>query len=61
MPFVSRCPKCGRPEPQLAFSRMALQRSLDEGHPVEGYCAMCDVFWQISPRERAEIAVRLVG
>ena len=61
MPFVSTCPKCGRPEPQLAFSCRALQRSLDEGLPVEAYCAMCDVFWQISPRERVEIATRLVS
>lgn len=29
IPFVSTCLKCGRPEPQLAFSRRALQRSLD--------------------------------
>ena len=52
IPFVSICPKCGRPEPQLAFSRSALQRSLEKGHPIEAYCAMCDVFWRVSPHER---------
>jgi hypothetical protein len=59
--FVSTCPKCGRPEPQLAFSRSALQRALDESHPVEAYCAMCGVYWQLTPHERAEIAARLRG
>jgi len=57
--FVSTCPKCGRPEPQLAFSRSALQRSLDESHPIEAYCAMCDVFWRISPRERSKITAQI--
>lgn len=59
--FASTCPKCGRPEPRLAFCRSALQRSLDKGYPVEAYCAMCDVFWRVDPRERAEIAAQLVG
>jgi hypothetical protein len=57
--FVSTCPKCGRPEPQLAFSRSALQRSLDQSHPIEAYCAMCDVFWRVSPRELASISAQL--
>jgi hypothetical protein len=61
IPFASTCPKCGRREPQLAFSRSALQRSLDESHPVEAYCAMCDVYWQLTPHERAEIAARMRG
>jgi hypothetical protein len=57
--FVSTCPKCGRPEPQLAFSRSAIQRSLDKGRPIEAHCAMCDVYWQLSPQERAVIAQKL--
>jgi hypothetical protein len=61
IPFVSTCPKCGRPEPQLAFSRSALERSLGDSDPVEAYCAMCDVYWQLTPHERAEITVRLRG
>jgi hypothetical protein len=56
IPFVSTCPKCGRPEPQLAFSGRALQRSLDERQCIEAYCAMCDVFWPISASERAALA-----
>lgn len=56
---MSLCPKCGRPQPQLAFSRRALERSLDKGHPIEAYCAMCDVFWRVSPGERAEIGAQL--
>jgi hypothetical protein len=57
--FVSTCPKCGRSEPQLAFSRSAIQRSLDKGRPIEAYCAMCDVRWQLNPQERAVIAQKL--
>jgi len=57
--FVSTCPKCGRPEPQLAFSRSAIQRSLEKGRPIEAYCAMCDVYWQLSPQERAVMALEL--
>lgn len=59
IPFVSMCPKCGRPEPQLVFSLRALQRSLDQGQTIEAYCAMCDVFWPISPRERSKVATQL--
>ena len=59
IPFVSTCPKCGRPEPQLAFSRSAIQWSLDKDRPIEAYCAMCDVYWQLSPQERAVIAQKL--
>jgi len=59
--FVSICPKCGRPEPQLAFSRSALERSLDKSHPIEAYCSMCDVFWRVSPRELATISAQLRG
>jgi hypothetical protein len=39
------------------FSRAALGRLLNGGHPIEAYCVTCDEFWAISSRERAALAV----
>jgi len=36
-----------------------LVRLLARGHPVEAYCVMCDLFWQISARDRDGLAVKL--
>ena len=61
IPFTSTCPKCQVQQSQRGFSRAALGRLLNGGHPIEAYCVTCDEFWAISPRERAVLAVGLVG
>jgi hypothetical protein len=58
VPFVSTCPKCGEPQPQLGFSCSALQRLLRGGHPIGAYCVACDEFWSVSREERRAIAER---
>ena len=59
--FTSMCPRCAVDQPQRRFSRAALQRSLDDGYPVEAYCVLCDEFWPISVSERAALASALTG
>ena len=61
IPFLATCPKCKRARPQDEFSRAELLRLLNNGHPVEAYCGICDYFWQISPCERSRIAAFLAG
>lgn len=56
IPFESTCPDCAHPQPQRGFSRAALSRLLNGGHPVEAYCVMCNVFWSITADERIAIA-----
>lgn len=57
--FGSMCPKCGHRQGQYGLSRNALRRLLTGGHPVQGYCVTCDVFWSINDAERAEIRRQL--
>ena len=59
--FVAKCPGCQYDHPQDGFSVASLQRLLTRGHPVEGYCVICDHFWQISDEERANVAADLPG
>jgi hypothetical protein len=59
VPFKSTCPKCQVEQLQRGFSRVALDRMLTGGDPVEAYCARCDEFWAISPRERVALAACL--
>lgn len=59
VPFASTCPKCSLQQPQRGFSPAALLRLLRADHPIEAYCATCDEFWAINPRERAAIAMGL--
>ena len=56
VPFASLCPRCRVQQFQQGFSRAALGRLLKGGYPIEGYCATCDEFWTISPRERLALA-----
>ena len=56
IPFASTCPKCRVHQSQRGFSRAALGRLLNNGHPIEAYCVTCDEFWIISARERAALA-----
>jgi hypothetical protein len=53
--FTSTCPRCEREQTQ-SFTRASLRRLLDAGYPVEGYCVMCDQFWELSSRERLQLA-----
>jgi hypothetical protein len=61
IPFTSTCPTCQVRQTQRGFSRAALGRLLNGGHPIEAYCVTCDEFWVISPRERAALAAGLGG
>jgi hypothetical protein len=60
IPFVSACPHCGQEQAQW-FTHGALLRLLARGHPVEGYCVFCDDYWQISARERRDLAAKVPG
>jgi len=44
VPFTSTCPKCQVHQTQRGFSRAALGRLLNNGHPIEAYCMACDEF-----------------
>ena len=59
IPFASVCPKCRHQQAQRGFSRAALGRLLNAGHPIEAYCVSCDDFWSISTLERHALAERL--
>lgn len=41
--LVSECPRCGDERVQW-YTPGAVQRLLNGGHPVEGYCIMCDEY-----------------
>jgi hypothetical protein len=55
---LSTCPSCKHARVQQ-YNRIALNRLLDHGHPVEGYCAECDAYWRMTPQERADLAEEL--
>jgi hypothetical protein len=57
--FVAKCPGCQYDHPQDGFTVTSLWRLLNRGHPIEGYCVICDDFWQISDQERARVAADL--
>jgi hypothetical protein len=57
--FTSMCPKCGQQQRQYGLTRSTLRRLITGGHPVEGYCVTCDVFWSISDAEKAAIRKKL--
>lgn len=59
--FAAKCPGCRYEHPQNGFTVASLQRLLMRDHPIEGYCVICDEFWQISNQERARVAVDLPG
>jgi hypothetical protein len=58
--FTSTCPRCQREQTQ-SFTKNSLRRLLDAGHPIEGYCVMCDQFWALSTRERLQLAKTALG
>jgi len=58
IPFVSTCPRCGDERAQW-YSDRALSTLLRRGHPVEGYCVMCQEYWQLSRTELEGLAAKL--
>ena len=57
--FVAKCPGCQYDHAQDGFTVASLQRLLTRGHPIEGYCVICDDFWQVSDQERTRVAADL--
>ena len=60
IPFVSECPRCGDERAQW-YSDRAVSTPLRRGHPVEGYCVMCQEYWQLDSHERSDLAAKLAG
>ena len=60
IPFVSTCPKCGHEQAQW-YSHLALSTLFSRGHPVEGYCVVCQEYWQLDRRERSDLAAKLLS
>jgi hypothetical protein len=60
IPLVSTCPTCGNEQAQW-YLHPALSRLLLRGHPVEGYCVVCQEHWQLDRQERNALAARLAG
>lgn len=60
-PVGSRCPKCGELRVMDGYSSADLQRRLDTGQPIEGWCSTCDERWSFSEQERAGIVKGLAS
>ena len=58
IPLVSTCPRCGNEQAQW-YSHLALSTLLRRGHPIEGYCVMCQEYWQLDSHERSSLAAKL--
>lgn len=58
IPIVSTCPRCGDERAQW-YSDRALPRLLQRGHAVEGYCVLCQEYWQLDSYERGALAAKL--
>lgn len=60
IPFMSTCPRCGNEQAQW-YSRLALVTLLRRGHPVSGYCVVCQENWQLNTDEQHCLAAKLSG
>jgi hypothetical protein len=60
IPFVSTCPRCGHEQAQW-YSYRALSTLLERGRAVEGYCVVCQEYWQLDSQERSDLAGRLAS
>jgi len=60
IPFMSACPRCGHEQAQW-YSHRALSTLLERSRPVEGYCVVCQEYWQLDSHERSELAARLAS
>jgi hypothetical protein len=58
--FVSTCRRCGHEQAQW-YSDRALSTLLRRGHPIEGYCVMCQEYWVLDSHERDDLAAKLAG
>ena len=58
--FVSTCPRCGHEQAQW-YSHRVLSTLLRRGHSVEGYCGMCQAYWQLDSHERGDLAAKLAS
>jgi hypothetical protein len=59
--FIAKCPGCQYDHPQDGFAAASLRRLLTRGHAIEGYCVICDSFWQFSQQERTRVAADFPG
>jgi hypothetical protein len=59
--FVAKCPGCQYDHPQDGFTAASLRRLLAGGQATEGYCVICDSFWQFSDPDLARVAADLPG
>jgi len=55
---MSICPRCGNEQVQW-YSHLALSTRFRLGRPVDGYCAMCQAYWQLDNHERSNLAAKL--
>jgi len=60
IPLVSACPICGHEQAQW-YSHLALSTRLRRGHPIEGYCVICQEWWQLDSHERSDLAAKLAS
>ncbi len=60
VPFVSTCPRCGRERAQW-YMHIALKVLMRRGQPVQGYCAPCQTFWELSVDEHDELAAKVAS
>ena len=58
--FISACPRCGHEQAQW-YSHSALLTLLRRGHPVAGYCVVCQENWQLSTDEQDSLSAKLLS
>jgi len=59
--FMALCPKCKDIRLQQGYTQRALTRFLETSRPIEGHCVICNTYWAISDRDRAQLAETLAG
>ena len=59
--FVSTCPVCGAQQLQLAYTRRALIRLLENANTIDAYCLACDVVWPVNVQERNLVAAAIAA
>ena len=59
--FLSTCPVCGEQQLQLAYTRRALSRLLENANIIDAYCLACDVVWPVNVQERNSVAAAIAA
>ena len=59
--FLSTCPVCGEQQLQLAYTRRALIRLLENANTIDAYCSECDVVWPVNAQERNLVAAAIAA